>query len=152
FRFANVVGPRQTHGVAYDFIRRLASDPSRLTIMGDGNQSKSYIHVDDVLDALLLFADRGWEGFDAFNVATADYVTVREIADLVVERLTLENVSYFYSGGQRGWKGDVPVVRFDTRKLRERGWRSRRTSKEALLSAIDSLILDANAGRFADAD
>jgi UDP-glucose 4-epimerase len=151
FRFANVVGPRQTHGVAYDFIRRLRSDPSRLTIMGDGNQSKSYIHVDDVLDALLLFADHGWEGFDAFNVATEEYVTVREIADLVVERLGLENVSYFYSGGERGWKGDVPVVRFDTRKLRERGWRSRRTSTEALVSAIDSLILDAKVGRFADA-
>ena len=76
FRFANVVGPRQTHGVAYDFIRRLLKDPTRLEILGDGQQSKSYIHVEDVVDALLLLHDRGWTGFDVFNVATEDYVTV----------------------------------------------------------------------------
>ena len=87
FRFANVVGPRQTHGVAYDFIRRLLKDPTRLEILGDGQQSKSYIHVEDVVDALLLLHDRGWTGFDVFNVATEDYVTVRQIADLVAGRL-----------------------------------------------------------------
>src|SRR6201999_3441300 len=74
YRFANVVGPRQTHGVAYDFIRRLLADPARLEILGDGRQSKSYVHVDDVLDALLLMNDRGGSGFDVFNVATEDYV------------------------------------------------------------------------------
>ena len=89
FRFANVVGPRQTHGVAYDFILRLLRDPSQLQILGDGSQSKSYIHVDDVLDAIFFLHDRGWQGFDVFNVATEDYVTVREIADLVVQQLGL---------------------------------------------------------------
>lgn len=118
FRFANVVGPRQTHGVAYDFIRRLIRDPSRLEILGDGQQSKSYIHVDDVLDALLLLHERGWNGFDFFNVATEDYVTVEQIADLVAGRMGLSSVTYAFTGGRRGWKGDVPVVRFDTSKLR----------------------------------
>jgi UDP-glucose 4-epimerase len=148
FRFANVVGPRQTHGVAYDFIRRLLREPAHLEILGDGQQSKSYIHVEDVVDALLLLHDRGWGGFDVFNVATEDYVTVRQIADLVAGRLGLSGVSYTYTGGRRGWKGDVPVVRFDTTKLRGIGWSNRRTSVEALTDSIDSMIADARAGMF----
>jgi UDP-glucose 4-epimerase len=151
FRFANVVGPRQTHGVAYDFVRRLLKDPTRLAILGDGTQSKSYIHVDDVLDALLLLYDTERSGFDVFNVATEDYVTVRRIADLVVERLGISrNVTYTFGEGRRGWKGDVPVVRFDTSKLRSQGWTNRRTSVEALVDSIDSMINDARAGRFDD--
>jgi UDP-glucose 4-epimerase len=148
FRFANVVGPRQTHGVAYDFIRRLLQDPSHLEILGDGQQSKSYIHVDDVLDALLLVHDRGWDGFDVFNVATADYVTVSQIADLVAARLGLTGIDYRFTGGRRGWKGDVPVVRLDTTKLRGLGWSNRRTSLEALGDSIDSMIADARSGKF----
>jgi UDP-glucose 4-epimerase len=148
FRFANVVGPRQTHGVAYDFIRRLLHEPAQLEILGDGRQSKSYIHVDDVLDALLLLDDGGWRGFDEFNVATEDYVTVREIAELVRKPLGLGEVAYRYTGGDRGWKGDVPVIRFDTSKIRGRGWANRRTSVEALRDSIESMIADARAGRF----
>jgi UDP-glucose 4-epimerase len=150
FRFANVVGPHQTHGVAYDFVRRLLGDPTGLRILGDGSQSKSYIHVDDVLDALLLLNDREPDGFDVFNVATTDYVMVREIADLVVARLCLRGVEYHFTGGDRGWKGDVPVVRFDTGKLRALGWSNRRTSVEALVDSIDSMIADARAGKFDD--
>jgi len=151
FRFANVVGPRQTHGVAYDFVLRLLRDPTRLQILGDGSQSKSYIHVNDVLDALLFLFDEGWHGFDVFNVATEDYVTVREIADLVVRRLGLSNVEFSFTGGDRGWKGDVPVVRFDSRKLRAKGWSNNRTSREALLDSIDSIIGDARAGKLESA-
>ena len=155
FRFANVVGPRQTHGVAYDFVLRLRRDPTQLQILGDGSQSKSYIHVDDVLDGMLLLLDEAKtsevsetsEVFDVFNVATEDYVTVREIADLVIRQLGLSHVAYSFTGGDRGWKGDVPVVRFDTRKLRSRGWSNRRTSREALRASIDALITDAKAGR-----
>jgi UDP-glucose 4-epimerase len=148
FRFANVVGPMQTHGVAFDFVRRLVRDPSRLEILGDGHQSKSYIHVDDVLGALLLLHDRGFSGFDVFNVATRDYVTVRQIADLVVSRMGLVDVDYSFAGGRRGWKGDVPVVRFDTSKLRRLGWSNKRTSVEALIHSIDSMIADEKNGKF----
>ncbi len=142
FRFANVVGPRQTHGVAYDFIRRLLRDPRRLEILGDGFQSKSYVHVDDVVDALLLLHDLGWTGFDVFNVATEDHATVRQIAELVVNELGCSSVEYIYEGGKRGWAGDVPVVRFDTRKLRSIGWRNQRTSLAALRDAIVSMIAE----------
>jgi UDP-glucose 4-epimerase len=139
-RFANVVGPNQTHGVAYDFIRRLRADPSELTIMGDGTQSKSYVHVDDVVEALLgLFP--GEEGhLDVFNIATEDYLTVREIADMVVERLGLAGVEYRLGDEPRGWKGDVPVVRFDSRRARARGWSNARTSREAMAASIDAMV------------
>jgi UDP-glucose 4-epimerase len=142
FRFANVVGPRQTHGVTYDFVRRLLEDPARLRILGDGSQSKSYIHVSDVVSAILTLTDRGWSGFDVFNAGTGDYVTVTEIADLVVERLGLEDVRYEYAGGARGWKGDVPIVRFRSDKLAALGWRCAHTSAESLVDSIDANIAE----------
>ena len=147
FRFANVVGPRQTHGVAYDFIRRLREDPSRLRILGDGQQSKSYIHVDDVLGAMLRVHQLGGEGFDVFNVATGDYITVREIADLIVERLGLKSVQYEFTGGDRGWKGDVPIVRFNTDKIRALGWANQRTSLQAMAHSVETMIADAETGK-----
>jgi UDP-glucose 4-epimerase len=145
FRFANVVGPGQTHGVTYDFVRRLAEDPERLRILGDGRQSKSYIHVSDVVSAMLQLADAGLPGFDVFNAGTLDYVTVSEIADLCCERLGLSDVTYDYTGGSRGWKGDVPVVRFNSDKLRRLGWASTRTSREALQDSIDHNIAEIGA-------
>ena len=148
FRFANVVGPRQTHGVAYDFVRRLRRDPSRLKILGDGRQSKSYVHVDDVVGAVVMVLDQGWTGFEAYNLAPDDVVTVRRIADLCVEAVVGGPVEYEFAGGDRGWKGDVPVVRFDTSRLRGRGWRPVRNSTEALTDAIASLLEDDRAGRF----
>jgi UDP-glucose 4-epimerase len=146
FRFANVVGPRQSHGVCYDFILRLLRDPTHLRILGDGSQSKSYIHVEDVVDAMLLIAGKAHNGFEYYNVATEDYLSVRQIADLVIDRMKLSGVKYEFTGGDRGWKGDVPVVRFDSRKLRAIGWANRRSTAEALRDSIDSMIADARAG------
>jgi UDP-glucose 4-epimerase len=143
FRFANVVGPRQTHGVTYDFVRHLVADPTQLPILGDGNQSKSYIHVSDVVSAMLTLTDRGWRGFEVFNAGTGDYITVTEIADLVVERLGLKGVHYEYAGSPRGWKGDVPIVRLRSDKLAALGWRCEHTSAEALIDSIDANIAEA---------
>jgi UDP-glucose 4-epimerase len=151
FRFANVVGPRQSHGVCYDFILRLLAEPKHLRILGDGSQSKSYIHVDDVLEAMLLVADAPAGGFEYYNAATEDYITVKQIADLVVQRMKLTGVEYQFTGGDRGWKGDVPIVRFDSRKLRLRGWRNHRTTVEALTDSIDSMLADARAGKLQEA-
>ncbi len=141
FRFANVVGPRQTHGVGYDFVRRLQADPSRLRILGDGSQSKSYIHVEDVLAAIFTAAEKSPARFDVFNAATDDYITVREIADIAVavSELAPGSVTYEFTGGDRGWKGDVPIVRFDVSKLKALGWRSRRSSSEALHDSIAAM-------------
>src|SRR5205807_243948 len=101
FRFGNVVGRRQTHGVGFDFIRRLRSDPGRLRILGDGKQSKSYVHVSDIVSAVLLAGSRAQRPFDAYNVATGDYITVTEIADLACDCLGLDRgkVRYDYTGG-----------------------------------------------------
>jgi UDP-glucose 4-epimerase len=143
FRFANVVGSEQTHGVTYDFVRKLLDDPTRLQILGDGTQSKSYIHVSDVVSAMLMLSDQEPSGFDVFNAGTGDYITVTEIADQVVGRMGLSGVEYEYTGGTRGWKGDVPVVRFNSDKLVARGWECRHSSREALMDSIDSNIREA---------
>ena len=121
FRFGNVVGRRQTHGVGFDFVRRLREDDTRLTVLGDGSQSKSYVLVTDVVAAVLrvLDADRP-DPFAVFNVATGDYITVREIVGFALEVLGLDEstTEVRYGSEPRGWKGDVPVVRLSTDKIR----------------------------------
>jgi UDP-glucose 4-epimerase len=146
FRFANVVGPHQTHGVAYDFIRRLAKDPKRLLIYGDGSQSKPYIHIEDVLAAFRLMEKAQAKGYDVFNVGSQDHLTVREIADIVVQRMGLKNVTFEFTGGARGWKADVPVYRLATEKIRSRGWSNRRNSREAVVAAVDAMLDDLKEG------
>src|SRR5262249_112522 len=125
-RFGNVVGPRQTHGVGFDFLRQLLARPDRLRILGDGTQSKSYVYVHDVVEAALLPAGAPGERFQPYNVATGDYITVREIAELAVDCVGLPagSVDLEFTGGSRGWKGDVPVVRLDTTRIRALGWRN----------------------------
>jgi UDP-glucose 4-epimerase len=147
FRFANVVGPRQTHGVGYDFVRRLQADPTRLRILGDGSQRKSYIHVEDVLAAIAIVDATAGACYDVFNVATEDYITVREIADLAVRISSLDpsGVLYEFAGGERGWKGDVPIVRFDCSKIKALGWRCRHTSTEAVSRAIEAMLREITA-------
>src|SRR5262249_20911086 len=151
FRFANVVGPQQTHGVAYDFLRRLAKDPTRLKIFGDGTQSKPYIHISDVLDAFLMIESDARGGYEYHNVASQDFLTVRAIADSIGERRTIKNVQYDFPGGSRGWKADVPVYRLDTTKIRARGWANRRNSREAVLDSVDTMLADIRAGRITPA-
>ncbi|HET7489590.1 MAG TPA: NAD-dependent epimerase/dehydratase family protein [Acidimicrobiales bacterium] len=149
FRFGNVVGPRQTHGVGFDFVRRLLADPAALPILGDGSQSKSYVHVEDVVGAVLLAAEVETRPFRAFNVATGDYITVKEIADLAVEVVGLApgTVEYRFTGGDRGWKGDVPVVRIATGRIRSLGWTCGRGSRQALEASMRSMLDDARSGR-----
>lgn len=150
FRFGNVVGPRQTHGVGYDFAHRLLADPTRLRILGDGRQSKSYVWVDDVIDALFAAAGDAESGsFQVYNVATGDYIDVTAIAEIACREVGLSpGVTVFeYTGGDRGWKGDVPVVRLNTERILGLGWRPSRTSGEAIAESVRSMIGDLRAGR-----
>jgi len=143
FRFGNVVGPRQTHGVGFDFVRRLTADPTQLRILGDGQQSKSYIHVTDVVSAVLHANEHAPEDFQVYNVATGDYITVNQIADLAVEILGLATPpAYQHTGGDRGWKGDVPVVRLNTDRIKSLGWSCKKSTREALKASIMSLYED----------
>jgi UDP-glucose 4-epimerase len=143
FRFGNVVGARQTHGVGFDFVRRLVADPAKLRILGNGKQSKSYIHVSDVVSAVLHANAHSKKDFDVFNVATGDYITVTEIAELAVEVVGLKQKPEFeYTGGDRGWKGDVPIVRLNTNRIRSLGWKNKFNTREALQASLKSLFSD----------
>jgi UDP-glucose 4-epimerase len=148
FRFGNVVGPRQTHGVGFDFLRQLIKDPRKLRILGDGTQSKSYIHVRDIVDAVLLAHGRSKERFAAFNVVT-DYITVTEIARLAAECVGLDpaGVEFEYTGGNRGWKGDVPIVRLNAERIRHLGWVCGSSSRAALRDSMLAMLEDLKRGR-----
>ena len=143
-RFANVVGPNQTHGVGYDFINRLHVDRTQLKILGNGEQSKSYIHITDVLNAIdaVLEASSGSTLFEVYNVATEDHISVTEIARMAckVSGVDPASVRFIYTGGLRGWNGDVPIVRLDTHKIRSIGWKNRLSAAEAIESSLSSMF------------
>ena len=146
FRFANVVGPHMTHGVSHDFTRRLHADPTHLQILGDGNQSKPYVHADDVVAAMLFLQQQQTSGYAYYNVGSEDHLLVREIADIVVAEMGLKNVKYEYTGGTRGWRADVPVYRLDTSKIRRLGWKNELNSREAVVAAVRALLGEIAAG------
>ena len=148
FRFANVVGPHQTHGVGYDFVRRLLIEPQSLDILGDGSQDKSYIFVEDILNAIRNIELNHLKNFSYFNVATLDSITVKEIADVVCDVLGLKDVEYKFAGGDRGWKGDVPVVKLDSSKIRSKGWSNKYSSHEAIRLSVSSIFEDAKLKKF----
>jgi UDP-glucose 4-epimerase len=147
FRFANVVGPKQTHGVGYDFINKLKSDPTKLEILGDGKQDKSYVFVGDVVSAVLGCELLSLPFFDVFNISVNDSLTVNEIAMLAIEALNIEtgSVKLNYTGGARGWKADVPVVRLKSDKIRGTGWSPKYSSQGAMVKALKSLVGDIEA-------
>lgn len=151
FRFANVVGARQTHGVGFDFLRRLREDPTRLRILGDGRQSKSYVHVHDVVAAVLQANRMVESGFHVWNVATEDAITVTEIAEMATECLGIRPLPRWeYTGGDRGWKGDIPVVRLDASRMRALGWKPRFNSREAIRRSLEEMVEEMTRERSAD--
>ena len=144
FRFANVVGPKQTHGVGYDFIRKLKLNPGELEILGDGTQNKSYIHISDVISAIFVVYENMLISnipYDVFNVASEDYITVNEIARIACSILDIDfnKINIKYTGGDRGWKGDVPSVLFNTKKIRSLGWVPAKNSFEAIKESVFSM-------------
>jgi len=135
YRLANVVGPRSRHGVVYDFINKLKQDPKRLEILGDGTQTKSYLHITDCIDAILLGLKKASERVEIFNIGSEDQISVKEIADIVTQQMSLNDVEYHYTGGVdggRGWKGDVKNMLLDTSRLKAAGWRPRLNSCQAI--------------------
>lgn len=149
FRFGNVVGPRQTHGVGFDFLRQLLKNSRKLRILGDGSQSKSYIHVRDIVAAVLLVAEFSTSRFSVHNVATGDYITVTEIARLAAECAGIDpgGVEFEYTGGDRGWKGDIPVVRLSIDRIKSLGWHCSAGSRQALRESMLAMLPDLKTGR-----
>jgi len=141
FRFGNVVGGRQTHGVAYDFMKRLKRDSTFLEILGNGMQSKPYIHVKGVISAMFIALQNQHKIYDVYNVAPEQPASVNEIADIVLQQMEIDKADceYRYTGGNRGWKGDVPIVRLDTQKISDLGWKSSMTSVEAIRKSVKEM-------------
>lgn len=146
FRFANVVGSRSTHGVTYDFYHKLRKEPGRLTILGDGQQLKSYVHVSDTVDGMMQGMRAAKGHYEAFNIGSTDAINVVEIADRVTRAMGLHGVKYEFTGGAAhgggGWKGDVKVMRLDASRLMATGWRPKMGSGEAISATAESLVRD----------
>lgn len=140
FRFANIIGDRATHGVIYDFVNKLLNDPHRLEIFGDGTQEKPYLHVDDCINGILYVLNNSNEKINLFNLGCDTSTSVNKIAQFVIEEMRLSNVEFKYSGGCRGWPGDVPQVRFNCSKINNIGWQARYTSDESVMIAIKSIV------------
>lgn len=140
FRFPNVIGPRLTHGVIFDFIKRLKADSSQLRILGDGTQAKPYIYVKDLISAIMQFKDTNKPGITLYNVGVETQTTVTEIADIVCEKMGLTNIPYHYTGGKGGWKGDVPRFQYNLKKIHDAGWFAEYTSDEAVALTVENVI------------
>jgi UDP-glucose 4-epimerase len=142
FRFGNVIGPNPTHGVIHDFVLRLQDDPSRLTILGDGSQAKPYVHVEDCLDGMMFGHGHALERVNCYNLAVEDQTSVTQIADWTLEAMGLDpaRVNVEYSGGKRGWRGDVPFVNLDTTRMKTLGWEPRMNSNESVRRCIQEVV------------
>jgi len=140
YRFANVVGSRGTHGVIIDFIDKLRKNPKELEILGDGKQQKPYLHVSDCVDGMIFGFEHSHEPLNLFNLSCDTDTTVTRIAEMVVEEMGLHDVEFKYTGGKRGWKGDVPRFQLDAKKINAIGWKARYTSDEAVRKAIQEVL------------
>jgi UDP-glucose 4-epimerase len=140
FRFANIVGPRGTHGVIPDFIEKLKKDRTRLEILGDGKQTKPYLAVQDCVDAILFAIEKANDDVNLFNLGTEGWTSVVSIAEIVIDECGLEDVELIFTGGERGWVGDVPRIRLSIDKIQALGWQPEFNSEEAVRMAAHSLV------------
>lgn len=137
FRFPNVIGSRLTHGVVYDFVKKLRNNPKELLILGNGTQCKPYIYVTDLVNAIVKLTEQFEPGVDVFNISVmSEGTSVTHIAEIVVDVLGLSDVEFKYTGGDRGWKGDVPRFKYDISKVLATGWKPEYTSDEAIRKAV----------------
>ena len=136
FRFPNVIGPRLTHGVIFDFIKKLEDNPKHLQILGDGRQTKPYIYISDLVDAIMSFKNINLQGVTLYNVSVEGATCVKSIADIICEEMDLDDVEYEYTGGEGGWKGDVPKFEYCIDKIHAAGWKAMLTSDEAVRETV----------------
>ena len=139
-RFPNVIGERATHGVIYDFLRKLDADPSKLDVLGDGNQSKPYLYVGDLVDAVLIAWDKALGPLAIYHAAGIGQTSVREIAEIVVAAAGRADTRIVFGEGDRGWPGDVPHFRYDISRLQALGWEPRRHSIDAVRHAVERIL------------
>jgi len=143
YRLANIIGSRSRHGIIYDFIQKLRVNPRELEILGDGTQAKSYLHINDCIEGMLLGLEKSSSQFDVFNLGSEDWIDVKTIARIVVEEMGLKDVIFQFTGGVdggRGWKGDVKYMLLDVSKLKTLGWRIKSTSAQAVRESTKSIL------------
>ncbi|MBU3666281.1 MAG: NAD-dependent epimerase/dehydratase family protein [Chthoniobacterales bacterium] len=141
FRFPNVIGSRATHGALFDFVRRLRRNPLQLEVLGDGTQQKPYLHVGNLVEAMLFIADHAKDKLNYFNVGPEDDVSVRAMAEEVVAQ-TAPGAKIVYGADNRGWVGDVPKFRYSTAKLRKLGWGAQMSSADAVRLAVREIAAE----------
>lgn len=140
FRFPNVIGPKLTHGVIFDFMKRLRDNPEELTILGDGRQCKPYLYVKDLVKCIMQFKDGLPEGVTLYNVGGHTQSTVTGIAEIVCREMGLKDVKFSYTGGRGGWKGDVPVFAYNLDKIHKAGWKAELSSDEAVARTVRDVL------------
>ncbi len=138
FRFVSILGERYTHGHVFDFYRRLMEDPSQLTVLGNGHQKKSYLYIQDCINAISCAVSRANERLNIFNLGTDEYCEVRDSIGWITEHLGLKPTIHFGSE-ERGWIGDNPFIYLDTAKIRALGWHSELTIKQSIIRTVDYL-------------
>jgi len=138
FRFGNIVGPNATHGVIHDFVLRLREERQKLVVLGDGTQAKPYVYVGDCLDGMMYGHAHAAEHVNYYNLAVEDQTSVREIAEWTIQEMGIDRstIDVQYGTGARGWRGDVPQVKLDTRKMTALGWQPKLSSREAVRRTI----------------
>jgi UDP-glucose 4-epimerase len=137
---SNVIGHRGTHGVLVDFIAKLRKDPHSMEILGDGKQKKSYFLVQDCVAGIIMGTEKSNEQVNIFNLACEEWTDVTQVADIVVSEMDLKNVKYHYTGGTRGWVGDIPRTWLSIDKARAMGWKPNHSSEEAVRLAVRELL------------
>ncbi|MFQ6087359.1 MAG: NAD-dependent epimerase/dehydratase family protein [Candidatus Methanofastidiosia archaeon] len=134
-RLANIVGERSTHGVILDFIEKLRKKPEELEILGNGSQKKSYLHISDCIDATFFSLEKSKGKVNIFNIGSKDTITVERIGKIVSEEMNL-NPKFKFTGGKRGWRGDVPKMLLNLEKIEKLGWNPRYSSEESVREAV----------------
>jgi UDP-glucose 4-epimerase len=142
FRFANVIGTRMGHGVIHDFIKKLKNNNTELEILGDGTQEKPYFLVEDCVEGMLIALEKTSTSCEVYNLGNDSSTSVKKVAEIVVEEMLLKNVTFKYTGGKRGWPGDIPVVHYNVKKIKRLGWNSKHSSDDAVQIATKRLLND----------
>jgi UDP-glucose 4-epimerase len=140
FRFANIIGKRSTHGILPDLVDKLNRDRSRLEVLGDGKQRKSYLLVEETVDGMFFAFEKATDQLSYFNLGSSDQITVRRIAEILIEETGLRSTKIVYTGGEAGWKGDIPRFLLSPEKMAKLGWKAKHSSEEAIRIAAKIIV------------
>ncbi len=142
FRFANIIGSRSGHGVITDFIQKLEKNPAQLEILGDGKQTKSYLEVHECIAAMLFAVGHSRESVNTFNIGSEDWIDVKSIAKIVTEEMHLSDAQFRFTGGERGWVGDVPKMQLSIDRIKALRWKPQIGSRESVQIAVRSMLAE----------